>query len=82
MYVYIQIRNLYMYLSKKYKMFKICNVHYKMNIYTSYKLIFLSKCHINTFTHRLRPNPGQRSESMIFYRIKMLECVSTVIFIQ
>lgn len=43
---------------------------------------FLSKCHIYTFTHRLRPNPGQRSESMIFYRIKMLECVSTVIFIQ
>lgn len=35
MYVYIQIRNLY--LSKKYKMFKICNVHYKMNIYTSYE---------------------------------------------
>lgn len=35
-----------------------------------------SKCPICTFSHRLRTNPGPRSESMMFYRIKMLECVS------
>lgn len=41
-----------------------------------------SKCPICTFPHRLRTNPGPRSESMIFYSIKILECVSTVVFNQ
>lgn len=41
-----------------------------------------SKCPICTFPQRLRTNPSPRSESMIFYSIKILECVSTVVFNQ